>query len=86
MLNNTIYTITRDKEKYSIIPTFIDGAKESTIPSLGKFGRRTNFLINTIVSIASISWPHFFFMMLRSVLFFTLRNINLKGPIPYYYL
>ena len=40
MLNNPIYTITRDKEKYSIIPTFIDGAKESTMPSLGKFGKK----------------------------------------------
>lgn len=40
MLNNTIYTITRDKEKYSIIPTSIDGAKESAMPSLGKFGKK----------------------------------------------
>jgi hypothetical protein len=42
MLNNTIYTITRDKEKYSIIPTSGEGAKESSMPSIGNIGKKKN--------------------------------------------
>jgi hypothetical protein len=40
MLNNTIYTITRDKEKYSIIPTSSEGAKENSLPSIGNIGKK----------------------------------------------
>lgn len=42
MLNNTTYTMTRDKEIYSIIPTSSEDAKESSMSSIGNIGKKKN--------------------------------------------
>ena len=40
MLNNTLYSITKDKDKYISVPTTVEDAKESGIPSIPSFGKK----------------------------------------------